>query len=129
MEALINEGKKDKAKKVIDLAMAKMPVDYYEYYTLLEPFANGYYQLGQKEEARKLLDKLITKYQENLIFYRGLSVGDQSNIAVDIVTAIERYRSLLWVMKDNGDTAYYNAAKVKFNEFNQKAARFKRDKE
>ncbi|MDV6170311.1 DUF2723 domain-containing protein [Flavobacterium sp. DG1-102-2] len=129
MEALINEGKKDKAKKVIDLAMTKMPLEYYEYYTLLEPFATGYYELGQKEDAHKLLDKLITKYQENLTFYRGLSSSDQNNVAVDIVTAIERYRSLLWVMKDNGDTAYYNAAKVKFNEFNQRAGRFKRDKE
>jgi tetratricopeptide (TPR) repeat protein len=129
MEALIKEGKKDKAKKVIDLAMAKMPVEYYEYYTLLEPFASGYYQLGQKQEARQLLDKLIKKYQENLIYYRGLSIDDQNNIAVDIVTAIERYRSLLWVMKDNGDEQYYNAAKVKFNEFNEKAGRYKRDKE
>jgi hypothetical protein len=129
MEALINEGKKDKAKKIIDLAMTKMPVELYEYYTLLEPFATGYYELGDKKQARELLDKLIKKYQENLIFYRGLSVSDQRDIAVDIVTAIERYRSLLWVMKDNGDTEYYNTAKVKFNEFNEKAGRYKRDKE
>lgn len=129
MEALINEGKKDKAKKIIDLAMTKMPVELYEYYTLLEPFATGYYELGEKKQARELLDKLIKKYQENLIFYRGLSVSDQRDIAVDIVTAIERYRSLLWVMKDNGDTEYYNTAKVKFNEFNEKAGRYKRDKE
>ncbi len=129
MEALIKEGKKDKAKKIIDLAMTKMPVELYEYYTLLEPFATGYYELGDKKQARELLDKLIKKYQENLIFYRGLSVSDQRDIAVDIVTAIERYRSLLWVMKDNGDTEYYDTAKVKFNEFNEKAGRYKRDKE
>ena len=129
MEALIKEGKKDKAKKIIDLAMQKMPVEYYEYYTLLEPFATGYYELGQKQQARQLLDKLIKKYQENLIFYRGLAIDDQNAIAVDIVTAIERYRSLLWVMKDNGDDGYYNAAKAKFNEFNQKAGRYKRDNE
>ena len=77
MEALIKEGKKDKAKKIIDLAMQKMPVEYYEYYTLLEPFATGYYELGQKQQARQLLDKLIKKYQENLIFYRGLAIDDR----------------------------------------------------
>jgi tetratricopeptide (TPR) repeat protein len=109
--------------------MAKLPVEYYDYYTLLEPFASGYYQLGEKQQARQLLDKLIKKYQENLIYYRGLSIDEQNDIAVDIITAIERYRSLLWVMKDNGDDQYYNAAKVKFNEFNQKAGRYKRDKE
>lgn len=129
MEALINEGKKDKAKTIIDLTMTKLPVEYYEYYTLLEPFASGYYQLGEKEKARQLLDKLIKKYQENLVYYRGLSLADQHDIAIDIITAIERYRSLLWVMKDNGDTQYYETAKVKFNEFNQRAGRYKRDKE
>ncbi|RDI15808.1 DUF2723 domain-containing protein [Flavobacterium sp. AG291] len=129
MEALIKEGKKDKAKKIIDLAMTKMPVDFYEYYTLLEPFASGYYQLGYQKEAHELLDTLIKKYQENLTFYRGLSVSDQNLVAIDIITAIERYRSLLWVMKDNGDEQYYNTAKIKFNEFNEKAGRYKRDKE
>lgn len=129
MEALIKEGEKDKARNIINLAMTKMPVEYYEYYTLLEPFASGYYQLGQKKEARQLLDKLIKKYQENLIYFRGLSIDEQNDVAIDIVTAIERYRSLLWVMKDNGDEEYYNTAKVKFNEFNQKAGRYKRDNE
>ena len=129
MEALIKEGKKDKAKNIIDLAMKKMPVEYYGYYTLLEPFATGYYQLGQKQQARQLLDTLVKKYQENLTHYRSMSSEDQRSVAVDIITAIERYRSLLWVMKDNGDDEHYNAAKAKFNEFNQKAGRYKRDAE
>ncbi len=129
MEALIKEGKKDKAKDIIDLAMKKMPVEYYGYYTLLEPFATGYYQLGQQQQARELLDTLIKKYQENLTYYRGMSSQDQRSVAVDIITAIERYRSLLWVMKDNGDNEHYNAARAKFNEFNQKAGRYKRDAE
>lgn len=129
MEALIKEGKKDKAKNIIDLAMKKMPVEYYGYYTLLEPFATGYYELGQKKQARELLDTLIKKYQENLTYYRGMTSEDQRSVAVDIITAIERYRSLLWVMKDSGDDEHYNAARAKFNEFNQKAGRYKREAE
>ena len=43
METLINEGKNDKAEKIIGLAMTKMPIDYVEYYTLVEPCAQGYY--------------------------------------------------------------------------------------
>ncbi len=42
MSKLIAEGKMDKAKKVIDLAMTKMPVDQFEYYSLVDPFAKGY---------------------------------------------------------------------------------------
>lgn len=129
MEALIKEGKKDKAKKVIDLAMTKMPVKYYEYYTLLEPFATGYYEIGEKQKARGLLDELSKKYQENLTYYEGLSFSDRNAIQMDIITAIERYRSLLWIMKDNGDTEHYNKARVVFNKYNSKFSKYKRDNE
>ncbi|RWX03594.1 glycosyltransferase family 117 protein [Flavobacterium cerinum] len=129
MEALIKEGKKDKAKKVIDLAMTKMPVKYYEYYTLVEPFATGYYELDEKQKARELLDELSKKYQENLTYYEGLSMADRNAINMDIITAIERYRSLLWIMKDSGDTEYYNKAKVIFNKYNSKFPNHKRDNE
>lgn len=127
MEALINEGKTDKAKKIIDLAMAKMPVEYYNYYTLLEPFAAGYYEIGQKEQARQLLDKLIRKYQENLTYYSGLKAASQNASHIDIITDIERYRSLLLIMEEHGDSEYYNAARSKFNEYNKMFSRFKRD--
>lgn len=129
MEQLINEGKKDKAKKIIDLAMSKMPVNYYSYYSLLDPFAGGYYEVGEKQKARQLLDQLMTKYKENLTFYRNLRPSEQSDIAIDIMTDIERYRSLLEVMKDRGDMEYYNKNKVVFNSYNKMFERFGRDME
>ncbi|KGO94057.1 DUF2723 domain-containing protein [Flavobacterium subsaxonicum] len=127
MEALINEGKRDKAKKVIDLAMAKMPVEYFEYYTLLEPFAAGYYELGEKEKARQLLGKLIKKYQEELTFFSGMSQSDKSSLKIDIATNIERYRSLLLIMEENGDTDAYNKARKEFNAYNHKMGNYKRE--
>jgi hypothetical protein len=129
MEQLINEGKRDKAKKIIDLAMTKMPVQYYGYYSLVDPFAGGYYEVGEQQKARQLLDELMTKYKENLTFYKGLSISEQSNIAVDIMTDIERYRGLLQVMKDRGDTEYYEKNKRIFNSYNQMFPRFGRDNE
>ena len=106
-----------------------MPVEYFEYYTLIEPFAEGYYKLGKKQKARQLLDKLIKKYHESLTFYNGLSVADQNDLRVDIYTAMERYRNLLWIMKDQGDLEYYNKAKPVFNGFNKRFARFEWDNE
>src|SRR5574343_493744 len=61
METLINEGKNDKAEKIIDLAMTKMPVEYFEYYSMVDPFAMGYYEVGKKEKARLILSQLIKK--------------------------------------------------------------------
>ena len=129
MEKLIEEGKNDKAKDIADLAMTKMPVDYFGYYTLLEPFATAYYQLGEKEKARDLLTQLIKKYQEKLIFYNSLDPREQNNIIVDIITDIERYRSLLLIMKDEGDTELYNKEKPTFNKYNEMFKRFKRENE
>jgi len=129
VEALINKGDKVRARKVIDLAMTKMPVDYFGYYTLLEPFASGYYQLGEKAKAEQLLAQLIKKYQEDLLFFSGMSGSDQSFSKMDIITDIERYRSLLLIMKENGDDDSYNKARKEFNAYNQKFARFNREQE
>ncbi|TBX70961.1 DUF2723 domain-containing protein [Flavobacterium silvisoli] len=129
MEKLINEGKKEKAKKIIELALTKMPMDYYGYYTMVEPFASGYYEIGEKAKARELLERLMTKYKQNLTYFAGIQPSIQNGIATDIITDIERYRSLLIVMKDRGDLEFYNKNKPTFNAFVQRFERFGRDKE
>lgn len=129
MEQLINEGDTVRAKKIIDLAITQMPIDYYDYYTMVEPFIGGYYAIGEKETARKLLNKLIKKYQENLTFYTNLTPNEQNAIAIDIVTDIERYRSLLQVMKDQKDLDFYSKNKPIFNTYNKMHDRFGRDAE
>jgi hypothetical protein len=129
MEKLINEGKKEKAKEIIEHALDKMPVDYYGYYTMVEPFASGYYELGEIAKARNLLEKLMTKYKQNLTYYSGIQPSIQSGIASDIITDIERYRSLLMVMKDHKDIEFYNKNKEIFNSFNKRFARFEREME
>jgi tetratricopeptide (TPR) repeat protein len=129
MEQLINEGKIEKAKKIIELALTKMPIDYYGYYLTVEPFAGGYYEVGEKAKARQLLEKLMTKYKQNLTYFAGIQPSVQNGIATDIVTEIERYRSLLKVMKDRGDVEFYNKNKVIFNTYVKKFTRFGRELE
>lgn len=129
MNQLIVEGKKDKAKNIIDLAITKMPLDKFGYYSLVEPFAKGYYAIGEKAKAQELLEKLMTKYKENLNYYINLNAVDQTDIAVDIITDIERYRGLLLVMKESGDSTFYNKNKIIFNTYIKMFERFGREKE
>ena len=129
MEQLINEGKKDKAKKVIEEALTKMPMDYYGYYTMVEPFASGYYEIGEKAKAREVLERLMTKYKQSLTYFSNIQPSIQNGIVTDIITDIERYRSLLMVMKDHDDLEFYNKNKAIFNSFNKRLARFGRDME
>ncbi len=129
MEQLINEGKIEKAKKIIDLAMTIMPMEHYGYYTMVEPFVGGYYETGNKAKARQVLEKLMTKYKQNLTYFAGIQPSIQNGIATDIITDIERYRSLLTVMKDRGDLAFYNKHKPVFNALVQRFTRFGRELE
>jgi hypothetical protein len=129
VEQLIREGKNEKAKKVIDLAMNIMPMDYYGYYTMVEPFAGGYYEVGEKAKAREILTRLIKKYKQNLKYYSGIQPSIQNGIASDIITDIERYRSLLLLMKDQGDIDFYNKNKPAFNTLAGRFSRFGRELE
>lgn len=129
METLIAEGQNEKAKKVIDLAMLKMPIEHFNYYTLVEPFAQGYYELNEREKAREILTKLIKKYQEELTYFSSLKSSEQYSIRVDIVSNIERYRNLIRIANDAEDVDFYKQEKVKFNNFNKMFANFGRKME
>jgi hypothetical protein len=39
-------------------------LEYFGYYSLVEPFADGYYKTGDKVKAQQLLNKLVNKYQD-----------------------------------------------------------------
>ena len=106
-----------------------MPLDYYGYYSLIEPFATGYYQIDEPENARKLLKQLAGKYQETLKYYSSIRAVEQNDLAMQIITDIERYRSLLGVMKENKDDAFYQEQKAIFNSYNKRFERFERDVE
>ena len=90
--------KLDKAEEIADIAMKNMPVDYFGYYTLLEPYISAYYEVGAKEKAQKLFKDVAKKYQENLTYYSGLTKDNQERLFEDIYTDIQRYKSLVDVL-------------------------------
>ncbi len=128
-DQLIKDGKRQKALDVLNLGMKEMPFEYYGYYSLLEDFAKYYYRAGDAAKARDLLHKLIGKYQQNLTYYKTLKSSDQTFMYWDIVSDIERYRSLILLMKQEGDRKEYEAAKGIFNSYNEKFSRFDRENE
>jgi len=94
VEQLIIEEEPEKARELMDLAMEKMPVDIFEFYTLLQPYVSGYYEIGETQKARDLWEKLAKKYQEQLTYFSDLSEEDQYNYFEEIYDNIEKYRSL-----------------------------------
>jgi hypothetical protein len=116
-EALINEDKLDKAEKVLDLAMEKMPVDLFEYYSLLEPFVAGYYEVKKPEKAREVYQATARKYQEKLLYYSGMKIQTQYGIADEIISDMERYRGLIDVLVAKDTEEFARAEAEKFNDY------------
>jgi hypothetical protein len=115
IESLLNEDKTEKAKEILDLVMEKLPVDFYGYYTLLEPYISGYFEVGEPEKAKQLWVDVATKYQENLSYYSGWDMDRQFKYADEIITDMERYRALVDLLFVHGEQKF---AREKAEEFN-----------
>ncbi|MGM0635217.1 MAG: protein O-mannosyl-transferase family [Bacteroidota bacterium] len=115
VENLIAENDFERAEEILDLGMEKMPVEYFEYYTLLEPFVSGYYEIEKKEKARVIWKDVTKKYQELLTYYASLDKSRQNLYVEEIVTAIERYRAFVDLAIIYENESY---SKEKADEFN-----------
>lgn len=94
-ELLINEDKFEKAKVIMDLALEKMPLDYFGYYSLLVPFVDGYYRIGEIQKAQDLSKRIAFKYADRLKYFKSLDANLQYQLGEEIITEIERYRALV----------------------------------
>ena len=129
IEQLIKEDQLDKAEELADLAMEKMPVDVFNYYTLLEPYIGTYYEVKATDKARKLFKDVSKKYQENLSYYSGLSLKNQTKLIEEIITDIERYRGLVDVAIVYDESEFVEGEMKNFNDFLRLFSHFMGDDE
>ena len=102
-EKLIDEGKNKKAKEVLDLAIHKMPLDYFGYYSLVVPMIDTYYRLGAVESAQQLAVKVGEKYRDEMEYFSSLKPSEQYLLGEEIITQAERYRTLMEAVLVNED--------------------------
>ncbi|WP_394907541.1 DUF2723 domain-containing protein [uncultured Mesonia sp.] len=114
-ESLLAAGEEDKALEIINLAMEKMPLDKFGYYSLVEPFIDGYYKVGEKQLARDLWNRTAEKYQEYLAYYSQLDLERQYMLGDEIVSNIQRYRSLIDLLVINQDEEIFEEKVKAFN--------------
>jgi hypothetical protein len=116
IEQLINEDKLDKAEEIADIAMEKMPVDKFGFYSLLEPYVSAYYEIGNVEKGRALYKDVAKKYQENLMYYSSLSLENQERkVGEDIYLDIQRYRALIDILVIYNDKEFALEETKRFN--------------
>ena len=127
MEKLIEENKIDKAKDVIEIAMTNMPLDYYGYYTFVEPFVDGYYKVGEVTKAQELFEKLKNKYQERLEYYAGVTLDQQYERIDDIIADMQGYRRNIDILITNQDRELAEKETLIFNEYIDNFSHFYKD--
>ncbi len=120
LEVLLKEGKTEKAKNIIELAMTNMPFGYFGYQWALEPFLEGYYKVNENEKGRALFSKLAGLYGERLDYYAGLDLSDQSGNLSEVYSDIQAYRRLLDILVANDEEAFYTGEVDRFNSFVEK---------
>ena len=102
---LVNENQAEKAIEILDLAMEKMPLDYFGYYSLLTPIAATYYSAGSTKKGGELATQLATKFAEKLAYYESFNTSDQQLYAETILVDVERYRAIVDLAVDSNDIA------------------------
>ena len=93
--ALIEEEQTEKAITALDLAMEKMPIETFGYYSLVTPIASAYYRAGATEKAQQIVQKLAAGFQEYMRYYAQWGNDDQLALMENLVGNVERYKSLL----------------------------------
>ena len=93
--ALIDDGQKEKAITVLDLAMEKMPIETFGYYSLVTPIASAYYRAGDREKAQQIMQEIAFGYREYMQYYALWDNEDQLALMEFLVGYIERYKSLM----------------------------------
>ena len=93
--ALVEDKQVEKAITVLDLAMDKMPIETFGYYSLVTPIASAYYRAGATEKAQQIVQKLAAGYHEYMRYYAQWDNDDQLALMEDLVGNVERYKSLL----------------------------------
>jgi tetratricopeptide (TPR) repeat protein len=101
VEQLIKEGKNDKAEKIIDLTLEKMPIKHFGYYIFTEPYIDGYFKIGKTDKAIAVYNQVKEKYIDYLEYYKSVKMSQQYDDIEEIYGYLEKYKSLVGVLDAN----------------------------
>jgi len=88
--ALAKEGRKADGKKVLDLCLEKMPERNVPYDRIMLPVIEAYYDVGDKERAAALTERLFAIMDENVSYYLRLdpAMADKISQELEITHAV-----------------------------------------
>ena len=109
-EALILEGKKEKAEEILDLSIEKMPIARYGHYGMVLGYIENYYKIDKKEKARNVAITLATIFRQRIEYYSTLGeTGIQKNYD-ELETTLLMYNNVV-ASTDEFDKEYADELK------------------
>lgn len=117
VEQLVKENKNDKAEKIIDLTLEKMPIKYFRYYIFTEPFIDGYFKIGKTEKAIAVYNEVKAKYLEYLQYYKNLEDDQKYDDIEDIYQYLEKYKSLIKILEVNDQKVMLEKERMLFQNY------------
>ncbi len=104
--ALINKGQKQKAEKVLDMCLAKIPDENVPYESTLYTIIAGYYQVGNMKKATELSTQLFDIYANDLKVYMSQKPLHRASFGREIGQAKEIMRRLVMLSEQFKQDAY-----------------------
>jgi len=114
---LFDENKFDKATEILDISLEKMPVQKFGHYSMLISYVDLYYQLNEKEKARKLTSELKKILQENLVYYSQFDESEIESIFDEIKQSLLMYDQLVKTTIRFDDEKYATSVKDEYVEY------------
>jgi hypothetical protein len=104
-DALAAEGRKDDAKKVLDLSLEKMPERNVPYDRIMLPVIEAYYAADDKATAAALADRLFTIMDENMAYMLSLEpeFANKVDQEMDITIAVMQRLATTTQLRDPTD--------------------------
>ena len=90
-------------------------MDRFGFYTFMEPFAEGYYQIGKPEKAQAILGELFEIYTDHLTYYQGLSMNENFTKIDRIYSDLEAFRRCLDIAVSAEDVEFIQEPSAQFN--------------
>ncbi len=92
---LAKRGRKEEALEVLDRAMEKMPEEKYAYDYFMMNIIEGYYEAGETEKARGIINTFADRLEEELAYYQQFTGRDKNRIQAELQAASSYFRMIL----------------------------------
>jgi hypothetical protein len=118
-EALMREGKKDKAVKVLDKCMEVMPKKTIPFNYFMLPVAEAFYRCEQPEKGNNLVKELANIYEQDLKYYFSLERSYYDKIDYEAQQAMSVMQRLTALTKGYKQDALAKDIEARFKALEQ----------